>query len=89
MANFNISGRDVLEQTLNTIADLEPDKFEIIARSFPHYTSKDRSKFRAVRQLQNGYFIEVNLSAQSIQKLCSQAIGTIDLTSEDWSVTVA
>lgn len=40
MANFNISGRDVLEQTLNTIADLEPDKFEIIARSFPHYTSK-------------------------------------------------
>jgi len=81
--------RDVLEQTLNTIADLEPDKFEIIASSFPRYISRDENKLRAVRQLQNGYFIEVNLSAQSIQKLCSQAIATIELTSDNWSVTVA
>lgn len=80
--------RDVLEQTLNTVADLEPDKFEIIAHNFPRYIGKDKNKFRAVRQLQNGYFIEVNMSAQSIQRFCSQAIETIELTSEDWSVTV-
>jgi uncharacterized protein with ParB-like and HNH nuclease domain len=80
--------RDVLEQILNTVADLEPDKFEIIAHNFPRYLSKDKNKFRAIRQLQNGYFIEVNMSAQSIQKFCSQAIETIELTSEDWSVTV-
>lgn len=80
--------RDVLEQTLNTIADLEPDKFEIIAHNFPRYISKDKSKFRAVRQLQNGYYVEVNMSAQSIQKFCSQAMETIELTSEDWGVTV-
>ncbi len=46
--------RDVLEQTLNTIAYLEPDKFEIIAHNFPRYIGKDKNKFRAVRQLQNG-----------------------------------
>lgn len=80
--------RDVLEQTLNTIADLEPDKFEIIAHNFPRYISKDKSKFRAVRQLQNGYYVEVNMSALSIQKFCSQAMETIELTSEDWGVTV-
>jgi len=81
------SWRDVLEQTLNTVADLEPDKFVVITNSFPRYVGKEKSKFRAIRQLQNGYFIEVNLSAQSIQKFCYQAISTIELTSEEWEVT--
>ena len=80
--------RDVLEKTLNTVADLESDKFEIIAYNFPRYIGKEKNKFRSVRQLQNGYFIEVNMSAQNIQKFCSQAIETIELTSEDWNVTV-
>ncbi|MBU0614217.1 DUF262 domain-containing HNH endonuclease family protein [Patescibacteria group bacterium] len=78
--------RDVLEQTLNTIADLEPEKFEVIAHNYPRYLGKDKNKFRAIRQLQNDYFIEVNLSASSIQKFCFQAMDTIELTSEDWSV---
>ncbi|GHT07481.1 hypothetical protein FACS189426_00960 [Bacteroidia bacterium] len=86
---FSVSSwRDVLEQTLNTIADLEPEKFEIIAGNFSNWIGKDKNKFAAIRQLQNKYYIEVNRSAQSIQKLCFQAIETIDLTSEDWIVNV-
>lgn len=81
------SWRDVLEQTLNTVADLEPDKFVVITNNFPRYVGKDKTKFRAIRQLQNDYFIEVNLSAQSIQRFCYQAIETIELTSEEWEVT--
>jgi hypothetical protein len=78
----------VLEQTLNTVADLEPDKFNMIAHNFPRYLGKDKNKFRAIRQLQNGYFVEVNLSAQSIQKFCYQAMETIEITSEEWNVSV-
>lgn len=78
--------RDVLEQTLNTIADIEPEKFEIIAQNFPRYLGKDRTKFRAIRQLQNGYYMEVNLSAQYIQKICYQAMEMIELTAEEWDV---
>ncbi len=78
------SWRDVMEKTLNAIADLEPDKFEVIAHNFPRYVGKDR----ATRQLENEYFIEVNLSAQSIQKLCYQAMETIELTSDEWEVSV-
>ena len=80
------SWRDVMEKTLNVIADLEPDKFEVIAHNFPRYVGKDKNKFRAIRKLENDYFIEVNLSAQSIQKICHQAMETIELTSDDWSV---
>lgn len=79
--------RDVLEKTLNTIADLEPAKFDVIAHNFPRHLGQDKKKFRDVRQLQNNYFIEVNLSAQSIQRFCHQAMETIELTSEDWNVT--
>ncbi len=81
------SWRDVLEQTLNTIADIEPEKLEIIAQNFPRYLGKDKTKFRAIRQIQNGYFMEVNLSAQSIQKFCYQAMEMIELTAEEWNVT--
>jgi hypothetical protein len=82
------SWRDVLEKTMNVIAELEPDKFEIITHNFPRYINKDRNKFRAIRQLENEYFIEVNLSAQSIQKLCYQSMETIVLTSDEWEVLV-
>jgi uncharacterized protein with ParB-like and HNH nuclease domain len=82
------SWRDVMERTLNTIADLEPEKFEFIAQKYPRYLGQNRDKFREVRELKNKYFIEVNLSAKDIQKLCSQAVEAIELTNEDWKVTV-
>ncbi len=80
------SWRDVLEQTLNVIADLEPEKFEILAQNFSRYLGKDKNEFRAIRQLQNEYYFEVNLSAQNIQKLCFHAMETIELTSDEWEV---
>jgi len=80
--------RDVLEQTLNTIAELEPEKFEMISNNFPRYVGKDKNKFRAIRQLKNDYYIEVNMSAQSIKKFCYQAMETIDLSSDEWNVVV-
>jgi hypothetical protein len=65
---------------------VSPEKFEIIAHNFPRHIGKDKNKFRAIRQLDNDYFIEVNLAAQSIQKLCHRAIETIELTSDEWEV---
>ncbi len=80
------SWRDVFEQTLNTIADLEPDKFELILNRFPRFVSRDKKKFRAVRELRNGSFIEVNLSAKSIASVCYQALELVELTSDDWKI---
>lgn len=82
------SWRDVMERTLNTIADLEPEKFEIIAQTYPRFVGQDKNKFREVRELKNKYFISVNHAARDIQRLCTQAIETIELTNEDWKVSV-
>jgi uncharacterized protein with ParB-like and HNH nuclease domain len=80
------SWRDVLEQTMNTIAELEPDKFEQLIGQYPRLVNRDRRRFRAVRELKNGAFIEVNLSASAINSFCIVALESIDLTAEDWKV---
>lgn len=80
------SWRDVLEKTLNTISELEPDKFDILIKEYPRFIGNEKSKFRAVRELKNGIFVEINLSAKSIQRFCYQALDTIELTTEDWKV---
>jgi uncharacterized protein with ParB-like and HNH nuclease domain len=80
------SWRDVLENTLNVIADLEPDKFKIIANNFPKYIGKEKNKFRETRQLKNNYHIEVNLNAEMIRNICLKAIQSIELSSDDWKV---
>lgn len=78
--------RDVFELTLNTLAELEPAKFEQVAISLPSYIGKDKNKFRAIRQLNNGYYIEVNQSAPSIHKNCLRAIQIVGLSKNDWRV---
>ncbi|MCK6600594.1 MAG: DUF262 domain-containing HNH endonuclease family protein [Bacteroidetes bacterium] len=80
------SWRDIFDNTLNVIADLEPEKFEKIASYFPSILGKDENKFRAKRKLKNGYYIEVNLAANSIAKYCQQIIEQIELSNEDWVI---
>lgn len=83
------SWRDVMERTLNTIAELEPDKFEIISQANPRLIGRDQTKFRETRQLQNGYFIEVNIAAKYIQRLCYNAVEAVELSNEDWKVKLS
>lgn len=82
------SWRDVLEHTMNTIIELEPDKFGQIVEHFPRFIGWDQKKFRAIRKLKNDAFLEVNLSAKSIQGFCYQVLDVVELTSDDWKVEV-
>lgn len=81
------SWRDVLEYTLNTIADLEPNKFEEIMENYPRFVGANKDRFRSARLLKNGYYVEVSLSAKDIQKFCLQAIELIGLSSEEWKIS--
>lgn len=80
------SWRDVLIKTMNTIADLEPDLFDVLAKQYPTFISSDGGRFRRSSQLSNGFYIYVNLSAKSIYQFCTQAIESIGLSVEDWYV---
>ena len=82
------SWRDVLTQTMATLAELEPEAFETLAHEYPRLISPDPNRFRRKRQLSNGYYIEVNLSAKDIYRFCTQAIESIGLSAQDWVVQV-
>ena len=71
------------------ISDLEPEKFELLLREFPRFINREGISLREHRQLKNGAFIEVNLSAQAIQKFCFQAIESVELSTDDWIVEAA
>jgi uncharacterized protein with ParB-like and HNH nuclease domain len=80
------SWRDVLQKTLNVIADLEPDKLEKITEQFPRFIGKDKKDFRDSRKLECGLFIEVNLSAKDIYSFCVKAIQAAEIPMEEWKV---
>ena len=82
------SWRDVLERTMNTIAELEPEKFEMIMQQFPRSVGRDKRRFAETRELKNGSFIEVRRSAKDIQRFCFQVLETVELSSEDLKVEV-
>ncbi len=80
------SWRDVLERTMNTIAELEPEKFVLIMQQFPRSVGRDKKKFSETRELNNGTFIEVRKSAKDIQRLCFQLLEAVELSAEDLKV---
>ena len=79
--------RDVLEKTMQTILDLEPEKFKIIMEKFPRYVGHKKDKFRQTRELAKGIYIEMNVSARDVTRLCLQALESVDLTADDWILT--
>ena len=87
---FSVSTwREVIQITLETIAELDYDRFENLIAQFPRFVGRDPARFRASRQLPNGAFMETNLSAESIHRFCLQAAEVSGLSSEDWRVEYA
>lgn len=78
------SWSDVVVSTMNTIAELEPDKFDEIVARFPRQF--DKEKLIRGRELNNGLLVEANVSAKTAYRFCQQALEEADLTSEDWQI---
>ena len=87
---FSVSTwREVNQITLETICELDNERFENVLAHFPRFVGRDPARFRSSRQLPNGAFMEINLSAESIHRFCLQAAEASGLSSEDWRVEYA
>lgn len=80
------SWRDVLVNTLDIIADLEPEKYNIIIKEYPDFLGIGRKTFRSSRKLKNGTLIEANHGANRIQGFCFNILDILDLSSEDLEI---
>jgi hypothetical protein len=79
-----ITWRDVAFQTAKSVSEIVDD-FNKVAEQMPAYFDKEKFKF-ACRQLPNGWWLYMNLSAASIKSFCRNLIALAGLTEEDWQV---
>ena len=80
------SWRDVLVSTLDIVADLEPEKYNIIIKEYHDFLGIGRKKLRSSRTLKNGTLIEANHSANRIQSFCFNILDILDLSSEELKI---
>ncbi|GAB1444309.1 DUF262 domain-containing protein [Ignavibacteriales bacterium] len=80
------SWRDVLNETLNVLYDLDPVKFEELAQKNPTYLSKDAGRFRSHRLIKNTYYAEMNMAAQTTYNFCRRALKHFGFSEEEWVV---
>jgi uncharacterized protein with ParB-like and HNH nuclease domain len=78
------SWRDVAYYTAITISEWMDD-FDKIAEQYPAYF--DKSQFKgACRQLPNGWWLYLNLSAVSVKSFCRNLIASADVSEDEWQV---
>ena len=78
------SWRDVALRTTEAVAPLV-DSFDALAASFPTYLSQVPF-VGTCRQLSNGWYLYVNLSANAIKTYCRSLVTKAGLSLSDWKV---
>jgi uncharacterized protein with ParB-like and HNH nuclease domain len=78
--------RDLLEITMNIIAESYPDEFEQIIDNFPRFVAWENKKFKENRQLKNGAYIRLNLLGKDIHTFCRKAIEFAEIPLDEWAI---
>jgi uncharacterized protein with ParB-like and HNH nuclease domain len=78
--------KEVLIKTLENTYILDEEVFSLLNEEYPNRINKNKNKLRVPYDFKNGYFVEVNQSAESIKKFCLQIINRFELSEEDWKV---
>ena len=78
--------RDVLENTVNEVVQSDIDAFSLLCQELSSHVSMDKTRFRESRQLQNGGFVNVNLSAEGIERLCQRILNVTGTVDSEWAI---
>lgn len=76
--------RDVLENTVNEVVESDSDAYHMLCRELSSHIGNDRSRFRESRRLRNGGFVNVNLSAEGIDRLCRRILDAAGVLQTEW-----
>lgn len=83
------SWKDVLITTLEEIIRVGPDELAKVIAELGRIISMDPSAFRRSRRLvrlSNGAYVEVNMSAAAIHRVCLQALQLVGVGADEWHV---
>ncbi|MFZ4813217.1 MAG: DUF262 domain-containing protein [Phototrophicaceae bacterium] len=82
------SWRDVLKITVDVLSKLEPIGFEGLVEKHPSFLSYDSTRFRTKYQMANGVYLQVNLPARYVYRICKRLIVDIGLSEKDWQIEI-
>lgn len=78
------SWRDVLEQTAECVAQISDD-FESVVADVATYFSRDQFAGKC-RQLSNGWWVYVNLSSDSVKRICATLIEQANIPEDEYEL---
>ena len=80
---------DVAVVTMEAIAELGAEELGAVVEDLPKFANLDATAFRRssrLKRLSNGGYVETNLSASAIHRLCQQAVLVAGFGPDDWTV---
>ncbi len=83
------SWREVLTTTMEQILAAVPDQFDAILSEMPRIVCMDPRTLGSARRLMrlsNGAYLETNLSALAIHRVCLQALECVGIGPDEWQV---
>jgi hypothetical protein len=76
--------RDLLEETMNLLAERDPEQFREVVKAHPRLLNPDSSKFRASRLLKSGDHANVHFSARDMRRACLQVLDACGVDPGEW-----
>jgi hypothetical protein len=78
--------KDVYISLLNWIIEYEHQAITKISIQYPNFVTEDPTCLRRFEKLNNNFYAEINLSADSIYRFCGHVIQCIGLSDDDWEI---
>lgn len=81
------SWRDVVHQTAEFVAQISDD-FAATTAEVASYFSQERFQGKRCRQLSNGWWLYVNLSSDSVRRICDTLIESVGISEDEFEIEV-
>ncbi|AEN89206.1 hypothetical protein BMWSH_2324 [Priestia megaterium WSH-002] len=82
------SWRDVWTTTINKIIESDASNFEILLEKYPNLISLNETAFKRFYKLDNNAYINIDLSARDVYKLCLRVLDMLEVDRKQWSIEI-
>ncbi|MFJ7976666.1 DUF262 domain-containing protein [Peribacillus sp. NPDC096379] len=82
------SWRDVWATTINKIIEKDEKNLDVLLENYPNLVSRDNKAFKRNYVLNNNIYINVDLDARDVYRLCNRILELLKIDKEEWSVEI-
>ncbi|MGG0480452.1 DUF262 domain-containing protein [Priestia megaterium] len=80
--------KDVWLKTLNTIISLDKQNFYLIKENYPNLVTFEPNIIKRNAKLENGAYINIDLSARDVYRLCFKILETVGIERDNFKIEI-